>query len=207
MSVCSNIHLSFPDQYSSHYSLAHTPWSEHNSFMKPIKQRFSCPIDSRISPQNSYKTNIGHITHTTTTSRWTGLKSVSVDTGTHSLPCNLRDVRTSSTFHPRQLPPLPPLPHANYHEKIVCSERSLPVSLPKHYVLETNSQTPSRLPHSNYSESLEHSEYSLPLAKYYVLEPYPKPSPQEKDYPRQVEHSELFEQSTLTKYYVLEKDS
>ena len=203
----------FPDQYSSHYSLAHAPWSEHNSFVKPIKQRFSCPADSRISPQNSYKTNIGQITHTTTTSRWTGVKSVSMDTGTHSLPCNLRDVRTSSTFHPRQLPPLPQISHPTYHEKVTCSEHSLPVSLPKHYVLETNSQTPLCLPHSDYSEYLECSEYSLPLAKYYVLEPDSNPppqtsqEPQEKDYSRRVEHAELFEQSTFTKYYVLEKDS
>ena len=183
----------FTDQYSSHYSLAHAPWTDFNTFMKPIKQRFSCPGDSRMSPSGLYKPNLREVTECR---QWTGLKP--------SQPWTLPETRRTNTNYPQ----LPTTTQSDYQGNV---DHLVQLPLPKYYVLEPNPDNSPQKLHSDSSGEVEHS-LQLPLPKYYVLESNtetmssssPPPLVRRQDTSREVEDSVPL---PIPKYYVLERDS
>ena len=176
----------FSEQYSSHYSLAHAPWTDFNTFMKPIKQRFSCPGDSRMSPRCSFKPNMGNVTECR---QQAGLAPAK--------PWTLPESRRPNFDFPQ----LPTVGQSDYQGNVDHL-----VQLPKYYVLEPNPEHSPHKLHSDSSGEVEHS-LQLPLPKYYVLES----NMESLSYAgKRQENSAEVDQSVplpLPKYHVLEPET
>ena len=161
--------------------------------MKPTKQRFSCPVDTRMSPRCLLKPTPGNTALPNATPegrQWPGLKP--------SKPWTLPEGRRPAFDFPplpigtvpqddipRNLDNLVQLPSSKYYvlepnlehsptktnsDSSGDGECSIRLPPPKYYVLEPNSDSPQSIQSINNAEKVEHS-VALPLPKYYVLEP------------------------------------
>ena len=191
--------LSLVDQYSSHYSLAHTSWIDQNTCMKPMKQRFSCPVDTRMSPRCLHKPN--NNSDVSESRPWPGLKP--------SKPWTLPESKRPVFDFP-QLPTTSvataAVTQVDYHRNI---DHLIQLPLPKYYVLEQPSlEISPQIQHPDSRGEIEQA-LQLPLPKYYVLEPSSQtpPSTHHSDDSEEVEHLGDIIQLPLPKYYVLEPDS
>lgn len=171
--------------------------------MKPMKQRFSCPVDTRMSPRCLHKPN--NNSDIIESRQWTGLKHSKPWTlpeskrpvfGFPQLPSTSAAAAVAQVDYQRNVDHLMQLPLPKYYVLEQPSldispqiqhpdspgeiEQSLQLPLPKYYVLEPGTQTPVPIHHSDDSEEVEHFRdiVQLPLPKYYVLEPDSQNRPQ-----------------------------
>ena len=157
--------------------------------MTPIKQRFSCPMDARMSPRHMRKSNVEEPSECR---QQTGLAPTK--------PWTLPESRRPNFDFPQ----LPTGGQSDYQGNV---DHLVQLPLPKYYVLEPNPDNSPQVPHRDSSVEVDHS-VQLPLPKYYVLERNSQTPPLilYPEYPEETEHLDETAQLPLPKDYVLEPD-
>ena len=157
--------------------------------MTPIKQRFSCPVDARMSPRHMRKSNVEE--PAAERRQQAGLAPAK--------PWTLPESRRPNFDFPQ----LPTVGQSDYQGNV---DHLVQLPLPKYYVLEPE-HSPQKL-HSDSSGEVEHS-LQLPLPKYYVLERNTQTPPPilNPEYSEEIERSEASVRLALHRDYVLGSDT